>query len=80
MSAPNRHDTEAFAAFEEWRTAKIKSDQTMSFADARATALAWVNFQNLYLGDTEKLPVRNERMPSASIVPFPRPSHFGGAA
>ncbi|MFU0504032.1 hypothetical protein [Pseudaminobacter sp. NGMCC 1.201702] len=78
MSAPNQYDTEAFAAFEEWRAAKIKSDQTMTFADARATALAWVNFQNLYLGGTEKWPVRNQRLPSASIVPFPS-GHLGGA-
>ncbi|WP_412032823.1 hypothetical protein ACLIR7_09790 [Nitratireductor aquimarinus] len=68
----------AFDAFEVWRSAKLKSDRTMSFADCHDTAQAWVRFQNLYLGDAQKLPVRPA---NGNVVAFCRPSSiFGGAA
>jgi hypothetical protein len=65
-------DSAAHAAYERWRAAKLRSDRTMSFADCRETARAWVRFQNLYLGDTGKLPE-----PDRTVIAFPG---LGGAA
>lgn len=58
----------AFDAWEDWKRAKAKSDDTMSFADCHYTAQAWVRFQNLYLGDNRPLAT----MPrlTATVVPF----------
>lgn len=58
----------ALDAWEDWRRLKIKSDQTLSFADCHDTAQAWVRFQNLYLGDTNKLAAMPS--PAAVILPF----------
>lgn len=61
-----------FAAWEDWRECKFRSDRTMAFADCHNTAQAWVRFQNLYLGDNNQLAT----MPSPSAVVLP----FGGEA
>ena len=61
-----------FEAWEEWRRLKFRSDRTMAFADCHDTAQAWVRFQNLYLGDNNRLAT----LPSPSVVILP----FGGQA
>lgn len=58
----------AFEAWEEWRRCKFRSDHSLSFADCHDTAQAWVRFQNLYLGDNNKLATMPA--PSAVVVPF----------
>lgn len=62
----------ALDAWEDWRHLKLKSDQTLAFADCHDTAQAWVRFQNLYLGDNNRLAT----IPSSSAVILP----FGGSA
>lgn len=47
--------TATLAVWEDWRRCKQRSDQSMSVADCRDTAHAWVRFQNLYLGHSTKL-------------------------
>lgn len=68
MSNRDEEIQAAFDAWEEWRRLKFKSDRTMAFMDCHDTAQAWVRFQNLYLGDNNKLAA----MPSlkATILPF----------
>lgn len=61
----------AVEAWEDWRRCKLRSDQTLSFTDCHETAQAWVRFQNLYLGHSNKL----------AIVPAPPiPQNSGGRA
>ncbi len=55
-------------AWEEWVRLKRRSDQTLAFIDCHDTAQAWVRFQNLYLGDNNKLATCPS--PSAVILPF----------
>ncbi len=59
-------------AWEDWVRLKRRSDQTLAFVDCHDTAQAWVRFQNLYLGDSNKLAT----MPTPSAVVLP----YGGSA
>ncbi len=55
------------AAWEAYRRAKLQSDATGDFFDARTAADAWVAFLNAYLDDDHKLPTKR----SANVTPFP---------
>lgn len=54
----------ALDAWEDWKRLKVRADKTLSFIDCHETAQAWVRFQNLYLGDNNKLAV----MPSTAAT------------
>lgn len=58
----------AFDAWEDWRRLKFKSDRTLAFMDCHNTAQAWVRFQNLYLGDNNKMATMPA--PTATILPY----------
>ncbi|POH35750.1 MULTISPECIES: hypothetical protein [Sinorhizobium] len=60
---------EQMAAWEEYRQAKIKADQSGDFLDARTAADAWVSFLNVYLDDDHKLPAH--RGTSGNVALFP---------
>jgi len=66
MSASNQTDDEkAYAAFEEYRAAKMLAERTMKFRDAENAAAAWVRFVNLYLPP-------DQRMPATKVIPLHR--------
>lgn len=58
-------DEKAFAAFEEYRTAKLLAERTMKFRDAENAAAAWVRFVNHYLPPDQK-------MPTTKVIPLHR--------
>ncbi|UTY50446.1 hypothetical protein [Sinorhizobium fredii] len=62
-------ESEQLAAWEEYRLAKLKADQTGEFLDARAAADAWVAFLNVYLDDDNKLPARRTAGGNVSLFP-----------
>lgn len=64
MSAPTSDDL-AYAAFEEYRHAKLHAERTMKFRDAENAAAAWVRFVNLYLPP-------DQRMPATKVIPLHR--------
>ncbi|RVH17015.1 hypothetical protein [Sinorhizobium meliloti] len=60
------------AAWEEYRQAKLKADQTGDFLDGRIAADAWVAFLNVYLDDDQKLPVRRTTGGNVALFPVHR--------
>ncbi|PDT82913.1 hypothetical protein [Sinorhizobium sp. BJ1] len=67
MSRPT--EGEQLAAWEQYRQAKLKADQTGNFLDGRIAADAWVAFLNVYLDEDHKLPVR--RTTGGNVALFP---------
>lgn len=68
MSERDKELQAALDAWEDWRNAKNRSDQTKAFADCHDTAQKWVRFQNLYLGHTNQFVTTPT--PSAVVLPF----------
>ncbi|MCA1403719.1 hypothetical protein I6F26_03765 [Ensifer sp. IC3342] len=60
------------AAWEEYRLAKLKADQTGDFLDGRIAADAWVAFLNVYLDDDHKLPARPTTGGNVALFPVLR--------
>ena len=58
-------DERAYAAFEEYRQAKLLAEKTMKFRDAENAAAAWVRFINHYLP-------ADQRMPATKVIPLHR--------
>ncbi|WP_208180024.1 hypothetical protein J4T85_019690 [Sinorhizobium medicae] len=75
---------EQMAAWEEYRQAKMKADQTGDFLDGRIAADAWVAFLNVYLDDDQKLPERHSTCENVALFPVHKtrpasPMPSGGA-
>lgn len=60
---------EQIAAWEHYRQAKTKADQTGEFLDGRAAADAWIAFLNVYLDDDQKLPERRSTCGNVALFP-----------
>jgi hypothetical protein len=52
-------------AFETYKAAKLKVDQTLSMHDAMIAGRAWAAFLNLFLEEDQQLP-------TSDVVPFPK--------
>ncbi|WP_164836886.1 hypothetical protein [Sinorhizobium meliloti] len=63
---------EQVAAWEEYRQAKLKADQTGNFLDGRIAADAWVAFLNVYLDDDQKLSARRTTDGNVALFPVHR--------
>ncbi|SDP09117.1 hypothetical protein [Phyllobacterium sp. OV277] len=60
---------EEYAAFEKFRTAKLKMDGEFSFENARVAKQAWIDFLNVYQPTGQRLyPVNVAAFPSDRIV------------
>lgn len=66
MSRPGQ--SEASAAFEEYRQLALTAQRSLNFEDAALAARAWVLFLNSFLPDEKKMP---DRPVGKTLVTFP---------
>ena len=65
-------------AWQRYVDAKQKSDRTLSLDDGRAAAEAWVGFLNVYLPESEQLPLKRSGGGNVALFPLHKTRASGG--